>query len=115
MEKSNLLFLERNLLNLLEKKKTKIKNLYDAMLRQQFKYWEGSFQKEEEKSNAPHEAGMLNLDISKSLKLLNWKPIWDFEKTIEKTISWYMKFYQGENPSSLCKADLKSYMENLEN
>ncbi len=87
----------------------------EELINEVFKYWEGSFQKEEEKSNAPHEAGMLNLDISKSLKLLNWKPIWDFEKTIEKTISWYMKFYQGENPSSLCKADLKSYMENLEN
>ncbi len=87
----------------------------EELINEVFKHWGGSFQKEEKVSNSPHEAGILNLDISKSSKYLDWKPIWDFETTIEKTISWYKQFYEGQNPTFLCKNDLKSYIENLEN
>ena len=40
-------------------------------------------------SNAVHEARLLNLDISKAWRILGWRPRWDFETTVEKTVCWY--------------------------
>lgn len=39
--------------------------------------------------NALHEASKLNLAIDKAFHLLEWRPVWDFEVTIDKTVSWY--------------------------
>jgi CDP-glucose 4,6-dehydratase len=37
-----------------------------------------------------HEAGLLNLDISKAMYFLNWEPILDFQKTVEFTVDGYL-------------------------
>lgn len=47
-----------------------------------------------DKGEHPHEAGFLMLDSSKAIKLLHWKPIWNFQVTVDKTISWYKSFYE---------------------
>jgi len=39
----------------------------------------------------PHEAGLLKLDISKSVNELGWKPKFDARKAIEITLEWYKK------------------------
>lgn len=41
-------------------------------------------------SKAVHEAGLLNLNISKARRILGWTPRWNFEETIAKTVAWYM-------------------------
>lgn len=38
----------------------------------------------------PHEAGLLMLDISKAIHVLTWKPVLNFEETIQFTSDWYM-------------------------
>ena len=38
---------------------------------------------------AKHEAFSLNLSIAKAYKILNWKPIWNFERTVYETVMWY--------------------------
>ena len=43
-----------------------------------------------------HEAGLLKLNCDKALLLLKWMPTLDYEKLIEFTGSWYLKFYEGE-------------------
>jgi CDP-glucose 4,6-dehydratase len=55
------------------------------------KHWPGSWQ-DASQSNAPHEAKLLSLSIEKARHLLRWAPVWNFEPTIEKTISWYHRF-----------------------
>lgn len=37
----------------------------------------------------PHEAGLLKLDINKSINDLHWKPKWSAKQAIEKTLTWY--------------------------
>ncbi|KUG24915.1 hypothetical protein ASZ90_005273 [hydrocarbon metagenome] len=37
-----------------------------------------------------HEAGLLNLDISKAMHQLNWKPTLDFEQTVKFTVDGYL-------------------------
>ena len=45
-----------------------------------------------------HEAHKLKLDINKSLTELGWRPKWNANKAVEKTMNWYFK-----------KGDLKAY------
>lgn len=40
-----------------------------------------------------HEANLLMLDCSKANKLMKWKPVWDIDATLNKTIGWYKSFY----------------------
>ena len=55
-----------------------------------------------------HEAGLLKLDCSKAHSRLNWKPVWDFDKTISVTARWYREFY--ENGTINSKMDLDEYI-----
>ncbi len=55
-----------------------------------------------------HEAGLLKLDCSKALSMLKWKPVWNVEKSVERTVSWYRSYY--ENQKVLTSIDLKQYV-----
>jgi CDP-glucose 4,6-dehydratase len=52
------------------------------------KHWPGRWI---DKSNtrAVHEAKLLHLETTKALRLLKWKPVWNFSETIEQTVIWY--------------------------
>ena len=43
-----------------------------------------------------HEASLLKLDCSKAHTKLNWKPVWNAQTTLKKTINWYKKYSQDE-------------------
>lgn len=43
-----------------------------------------------------HEANLLMLDITKAKKVLGWVPTYTAQEAIEKTITWYKKFYEGK-------------------
>jgi|WetSurMetagenome_2_1015567.scaffolds.fasta_scaffold01441_5 CDP-glucose 4,6-dehydratase len=56
----------------------------------------GTWKRVSQNENAPHEASYLKLDIAKSMTRLGWKPVYDIDKVIQKTIEWYMKYYTGK-------------------
>jgi CDP-glucose 4,6-dehydratase len=58
---------------------------------------------------APHEASKLNLAIDKAFHLLEWQPVWDFEETVARTASWYVREAQGVPPATLCAEQIESY------
>ena len=45
----------------------------------------------------PHEATSLSLDISKACFELQWKPRWNLEESISKTVCWYKSYFKKEN------------------
>ena len=55
-----------------------------------------------------HEANLLMLDCSKANKIMKWKPVWDIDTTLEKTIGWYKEYYQNNKVNS--QEDLKEYI-----
>jgi len=76
------------------------------------KRW-NSFEYEiDKKSDTPHEAKLLRLDCSKAHSLLSWKPVWDFNKTLDVTVRWYKEYYENANIYSL--KDLKEYINHAE-
>jgi len=75
------------------------------------KKWPQFRYKIENNQSAPHEAKLLQLDSSKATTRLEWRPLWDAETAIEKTIDWYLKFYNAEKITSL--DNLYEYTKNL--
>lgn len=47
--------------------------------------------------NHLHEANFLKLDSAKANTLLNWKPRWNLDTTLEKIVQWYGAQNQGED------------------
>jgi len=44
----------------------------------------------------PHEAHLLKLDISKAVSMLKWKPLLNFEQTVEITVQGYLDEIEGK-------------------
>ncbi len=57
----------------------------------------------------PHEAKLLTLDTTKARHLLGWKPTWDIDTTIEKTIEWY-RAYQKKDVYELCVSQIEDFV-----
>ena len=47
-------------------------------------------------SDAPHEAGLLKLNIDKAMEQLDWRPVWPFAETIQLDLSHLCKSRGGE-------------------
>lgn len=47
--------------------------------------------------NGPHEANFLKLDNTKIKETFNWKPTWNIEKAIEKTVEWIDVYLNNGN------------------
>jgi len=60
--------------------------------------------------HAVHEAGLLNLNITKARKVLGWRPTWDFEETIEKVAEWYVSASRGETPLELTQKQIACFV-----
>jgi CDP-glucose 4,6-dehydratase len=56
-----------------------------------------------------HEAGNLRLDISKSSRVLGFRPKWDLHQAIAQTIDWYREFSTGRDPRELCEHQITVY------
>jgi len=72
------------------------------------KSWDKIDYKIHEIPDNAHEANLLKLDCSKAHTQLKWKNVWNSERTFEKTVNWYKKFYEKENILSL--DDLESFI-----
>ena len=87
----------------------------EILLREIFKHWEGNFEHNKELFNF-HESKILHLQIDKAHNLLGWKPRWNFDETIEKTISWYKNTYEGiKTPSVCCDENINDFMSTKKN
>jgi CDP-glucose 4,6-dehydratase len=56
-----------------------------------------------------HEAGYLKLDSSKARRELGWRPAWDFDETVERTVSWYRAEQDGAPMAEFTRAQIQSY------
>lgn len=62
------------------------------------------------KSNSFHETTTLRLNSSKAMRELNFKPGWDINETIEKTVSWYKRLAQHETAEIITKSQIEDYL-----
>lgn len=62
----------------------------------------------QEEKVGPHEANLLNLDISKAIFKLGWKPTWTIDEAVAYTILWYQKC-EVEDVYNLCVSQIKTF------
>jgi len=75
-------------------------------------HWPGEWLDQSD-PNAPHEAGLLHLQIDKAHHRLGWQPRWDYATTIARTVGWYRAVHEGASALECCLADLSSYQESF--
>lgn len=56
------------------------------------KYWGEGLKWVNQSEEGPHEANLLKLDCSKIKKTFAWKPVWNVERAIQKTVEWYKQY-----------------------
>jgi len=77
---------------------------------QQFKaHWDAMAYEFKPDKDQPHEAGLLRLDCSKANHLLNWNPVWDSGLALEKTATWYKKYYSTKDIQT--RQDFEDYIK----
>lgn len=77
-------------------------------------HWNGTWI-DQTPENAPHEAAILTLDISKAHRLLDWKPRWSFEATLTETVFWYRNARQADSEeiANMTRDQIRRYMRVL--
>ena len=81
-----------------------VKDLVAEILRHREGTWE-----DRSDPKAVHEAGLLNLDITKAREVLGWTPRWNFETTIAKTVEWYVSAVSGGDVAELTRRQIREY------
>jgi CDP-glucose 4,6-dehydratase len=57
----------------------------------------------------PHEAGLLKLDSSKAKTRLGWKPSWNLETALNKTLEWHQAWQKGDDMAAYTSAQIQAY------
>ncbi len=71
--------------------------------------WGNGQEYEVEDNGGPPEADILKLNINKSDKTLNWKPKWNIETAVAKTVEWYKEYYSGGNAEECMIKQINCY------
>lgn len=58
----------------------------------------------------PHEAHYLRLDITKAECRLGWRPRWNLESGLRKTVEWYQAYQNGWDMRAITQAQIDDYM-----
>jgi CDP-glucose 4,6-dehydratase len=82
------------------------------ILDQMIPYWPNASWSLDDNLN-PHEASFLKLNISKARKKLNWKPIWELDKTLERIINWHRAWKNQEDVQLLCLTEIEEYTKDM--
>ena len=68
--------------------------------------WPGTEWTQDEGSH-PHESSELALDSREAVHSLGWRPVWDAQAAIERTVSWYRSWH--ESASLETAGDIDAY------
>ena len=79
------------------------------------KYW-GAGEYEIQNSGDGKEANFLQLDISRAMAELGWRPFYDFEKSVMNTVEWYKHWHEDKKSiSQLTEHQIRSYSNSMRN
>lgn len=56
-----------------------------------------------------HECGLLNLDVTKAYRMLDWSRRWDIEKSLQKTAEWYKAMINKEDMYNITIKQIEEY------
>lgn len=78
------------------------------------KAWKEGQTWESKPADGPHEANFLKLDCSKIKSVLGWKPQWNIEMAVSKTVEWTKAWLGQENVNHVMERQIKEFMRGQE-
>jgi CDP-glucose 4,6-dehydratase len=57
-----------------------------------------------------HEDTMLRLDSTKVRQVLGWHPKWGLEKAVDRTMTWYKAYMDGQDMRKICNQQIEEYL-----
>ena len=78
------------------------------------KHWGDNAKWIDKFDGGPHEAAFLKLDCTKLKKTFNWKPRWNLDKAIEKTVEWYKCWLSNGNINECMDKQIEEYYNDVE-
>ena len=63
--------------------------------------------------DGPHEANFLKLDCSRLKKVFGWKPKWNVEKAVEKTVEWFQVYAAGKDVAACMDAQIQEFFPSM--
>lgn len=73
-------------------------------------YGQGLSWKNIAEKNAPHEANFLKLDCSKLKSAMGWKPVWNIDKAIEKTVEWSKAYINNDDLDEITNKQIAEFL-----
>lgn len=64
----------------------------------------------DEYDGGPHEANFLKLDCSKLKAVFGWKPRWNLDTAIEKTVEWAKAWQNGEDVNDVMERQIEEFL-----
>ena len=61
----------------------------------------------------PYEARLLSLNSARAWGSLGWRPTWDVEEMLVRTVDWYRQFYNGANMHSISLEQIAAYEKSV--
>lgn len=74
------------------------------------KYWGEGVKWVDKSDDGPHEASFLKLDCSKLKITFGWRPHWNLEKAIEKTVEWSKAWQAGDDVRAVMDRQIEEFM-----
>ena len=65
----------------------------------------------DEYDGGPHEANFLKLDCSKLKAVFGWKPRWNLDMAIEKTVEWAKAWQNGEDVNDVMERQIEEFFD----
>ncbi len=76
------------------------------------KYYGNGFTYEAKaEKNAPHEAALLKLDTSLVKRVFDWKPTWNIDEAVRRTVEWTKEWQRDPSPENINRAMEKQIRE----
>ena len=74
------------------------------------KYWGEGIKWIDQYDGGPHEANFLKLDCSKLKSIFGWKPHWNLETAIEKTVEWPKAWINDEDVREVMDRQIEEFL-----
>jgi CDP-glucose 4,6-dehydratase len=62
-----------------------------------------------EGNDGPHEAGLLEVDSTKALSALPWRPRWSLAEALDRTVQWHSAWRGGQDAQAQCFAQIAEH------
>ena len=78
------------------------------------RFWQEGMRLECRSDGGPHEANFLKLDCSKLKKTFGWKPRWNVEQAVEKSVEWYRIWRDGGDTAECMQRQITEFLQREE-